>query len=57
MKTKKNYTTPEVTITRVKLEEGIVQAPVSVRVVLHDWEEGGELGNDPADGGDVYLIY
>ena len=57
MKTRKNYTPPKVKLTRVELEKGIAQAPVSIGAVLRDWEDGGELGDNPGDGGDIYLIY
>ena len=57
MKTKKNYNSPAVKLTRVILEENIAQAPVSIGAVLHDWEDGGELGDNPGEGGDIYLIY
>ena len=57
MRIQKIYDPPTVEITRVVSEKGIAQAPVSVRVQLHDWEDGGELGNNPSEGGDIYLIY
>ena len=57
MKTQETYKSPAVTVTRVLLEASIAQAPVSIGVQLHDWEDGGELGNNPGDGGDIYLIY
>ena len=57
MKTHTNYTPPAVRLARVRLEKGIAQAPVSIGVVLHDWEDGGELGDGPGEGGDIYLIY
>ena len=57
MKTQANYAPPTVKLTRVALDKGIAQAPVSIGVVLHDWEDGGELGDNPGEGGDIYLIY
>ena len=57
MKTKNSYKPPTVEITRVVLEAGFVQAPVSIEVHLRDWEDGGVLGDDPGEGGDIYLIY
>ena len=57
MKTQETYESPVVKLTRVVLEAGIAQAPVSIGVQLHDWEDGGELGDNPGDGGDIYLIY
>ena len=57
MKTQNKYVPPAVKATRVVLEKGIAQAPVSIGVQLHDWEDGGELGDNPSEGGDIYLIY
>ena len=59
MKKKLNYESPMVKVTRVVLETGIAQTgvPMSVGVSLHNWEEGGEIGNGPDDGGDIHLIY
>ena len=57
MKTQETYESPAVKVTQVVLEAGIAQAPVSIGIQLHDWEDGGELGDNPGDGGDIYLIY
>ena len=57
MKAHGNYESPVLKVTRVALETGIAKAPVSIGVQLHDWEDGGELGDNPGDGGDIYLIY
>ena len=58
MKTKKNYESPRLKVIRLVLEESIADtARVSVDISLRDWEEDGELGGDPGDGGDVYLFF
>ena len=58
MKKLKNYETPSVSGIRVMLEESLAQAvAISVSARLIDWEEGETLGDDPDEGGDVYLTY
>ena len=59
MEKQTNYSPPKITVTQVVLETGIAGdlCPVSVDVSLHDWDIGGELGGDPEDGGDIYLMY
>ena len=58
MKTQKTYEPPRLKVIRVVLEKSIADtARVSVDVSLRDWEEGGELGGDSGDGGDVYLFF
>ena len=58
MKTHKNYEPPVIKVIRVVLEESIADAVrVSVDFSLRDWDDGGELGDDPGDGGDVYLFF
>ena len=59
MKVKVNYETPTLKIYRVVLEEGLAQTGVAVSVEprLLDWEDGGIIGDNPTDGGDIYLYY
>ena len=58
MKTQIGYEPPMVKVIGVELEESLAQAAVvSVGVSLQDWEDGGVLGDDLGEGGDIYLIY
>ena len=59
MKMKIHYDSPTVKVARVALEEGLAQTghPVSIGASLVDWEDGGTLGDDPEEGGDIILVY
>ena len=55
---KVNYESPSQHVTQVELEKSLTQTViVSTSVRLLDWEEGEKQGDDPEEGGDVYLIY
>ena len=58
MKTQKLiYGSPRVLVTQVELEESLAQVAISVSARFIDWEEGEVLGDEPDEGGDVYLTY
>ena len=50
------YVPPLIKVTRVVLESGILYY-VSIGARLEDWEDGGVLGVNPEEGGDIVLIY
>jgi hypothetical protein len=57
MKQKKKmyYESPCISISKVALESGIA---VGVSVEMSDWDDGGTIGETPADeGGDMILIF
>ena len=54
---KMNYTPPTLRIYKVVMEESVAQtAVVSVEPRLYDWEDGGTIGDELQEGGDIYLI-
>ena len=58
MELKIKYAPPSLKIFRVVLEDNLAQTvAVSVEPRLLDWEDGGVIGDDPSEGGDVYLYY
>jgi hypothetical protein len=57
MKVKEIYNPPTLKVYKVVLEESVAGNPVSVEARLYDWEDGGELGTVPEDGGDIYLYF
>jgi len=58
MDAKVSYEAPTLKVYRVALEDGLAQTvAVSVEPRLIDWEDGGIIGDDPADGGEIYLFY
>ena len=56
VKVKGSYKPPLVKVIRVVLEEGVLYY-VSIGTRLEDWEDGGTLGVNPEEGGDIVLIY
>ena len=58
-KTKKYYEAPTVKVFRVELEKGIAQTGIAVSMGtrLIDWDDGGMLGVDPEEGGDIILNF
>ena len=55
---KVNYESPSQQVNQVELENGLAQTVIiSTSARLLDWEEGETQGDDPDEGGDVYLIY
>ena len=57
MKRKELYESPTIKLTGVVEEQCIAQTTVSVQVTLSDWEDGGTIGDDADEGGDISLIY
>ena len=58
MNVKVNYEAPTLRTYRAVLEENLAQTvAVSVEPRLIDWEDGGTIGDAPADGGEIYLFY
>ena len=57
MKVKKDYDSPALKVRNVELEKGIAQCTISIETRLYDWEDGGTLGDDPDEGGEIYLIF
>ena len=52
------YEPPWVLVTQVEMEESLAQnVAISVSARFIDWEEGEVLGDEPDEGGDVYLTY
>jgi len=58
MEAQMKYDPPTVKVYTVELEDGVAQGyTVSVGASLIDWEDGGTLGTNPDEGGDIYLIF
>ena len=54
---KVNYEPPSVQVVKIQLEKGMAQTViVSAGVQLYDWEDGGKLGDNPDEGGDIFLM-
>jgi hypothetical protein len=51
----KKYVNPEVSIYRVVMETAIAGPVVSVQT--DNWEDGGVIGDEADEGGDIYIAW
>ena len=57
MEVKMKYEPLVIKVTRVCLEENLADTVcISTSAYLIDWEDGGELGPESEDGGDIFLM-
>ena len=58
MEVKMKYEPPVVKVTQVRLEKNLADTVcISAGVNVIDWEDGGELGTEFEEGGNIYLAY